>query len=57
VVRVATEDDQETLATARERLFGLVDQINTGEFPPRPHDPMMCTYCAYPSVCRKDYVE
>ena len=57
VVRVATQDDQETLATARERLFGLVDQINAGEFPPRPHDPMMCTYCAYPSVCRKDYVE
>lgn len=57
VVRVATRNDQETLASARERLFGLVDQITTGEFPPRPHDPMMCTYCAYPSVCRKDYVE
>ena len=27
-----------------------------GEFPPRPHDPMICRYCAYPSVCRKDYV-
>ena len=57
MVRMVTEDDQETLAAARERLFGLVDRINAGEFPPRPHDPMMCTYCAYPSVCRKDYVE
>ena len=57
VVRMAAGDDQEMLPTARERLFGLVDQINAGEFPPRPHDPMMCTYCAYPSVCRKDYVE
>jgi RecB family exonuclease len=57
VVRMAASDDLETLTTARERLFGLVDQINAGEFPPRPHDPMMCTYCAYPSVCRKDYVE
>jgi RecB family exonuclease len=57
MVRMATQDDQETLAAARARLFELVDQINAGEFPPRPHDPMMCTYCAYPSVCRKDYVE
>jgi RecB family exonuclease len=57
VVRVASSDDLETLATARERVFGLVDQINAGDFPPRPHDPVMCTYCAYPSVCRKDYVE
>ena len=57
VVRMAGRDDLETLTTARERLFGLVDQINAGEFPPRPHDPMLCAYCAYPSVCRKDYVE
>jgi RecB family exonuclease len=57
VVRVADAGDQEMLATARERVFGLVDQINAGEFPPRPHDPMICSYCAYSSVCRKDYVE
>lgn len=57
VVRMVSSDDVETLVTARQRLFGLVDQINAGEFPPRPHDPMMCTYCAYQSVCRKDYVE
>jgi RecB family exonuclease len=56
-VRVATSDDREMLENVRERIFGLVDQINAGEFPPRPHDPTMCTYCAYPSVCRKDYVE
>ncbi len=57
VVRVADAGDPEMLTTARERVFGLVDQINAGEFPPRPHDPMICSYCAYPSVCRKDYVE
>ena len=57
VVRVADAGDPEMLATARERVFGLVDQINAGEFPPRPHDPMICSYCAYASVCRKDYVE
>ena len=33
------------------------DQINAGQFPPRPHDPMICSYCAYSPVCRKDYVE
>jgi len=38
-------------------VFGLVDQINAGVFPPRPNDPIMCGYCAYSSVCRKDYVE
>jgi RecB family exonuclease len=56
-VRVATAGDDEMLETARDRLFDLVDQITDGQFPPRPHDPMMCSYCAYPSVCRKDYVE
>ncbi len=56
-VRVANAGDDEMLQTARGRLFDLVDQITAGEFPPRPHDPMMCSYCAYPSVCRKDYVE
>jgi RecB family exonuclease len=44
------------LAAARERLFALLDGIGTGEFPPRPHEPRLCGYCAYPSVCRKDYV-
>ena len=56
-VRVADAVDDEMLGNARERLFELVDRINAGEFPPRPHDPMICSYCAYSSVCRKDYVE
>jgi RecB family exonuclease len=56
-VRVANAGDLEMLETARDKVFGLIDQITAGEFPPRPHDSMMCTYCAYPSVCRKDYVE
>ena len=57
IVEVAADDDPRLLSTARERVFGLVDQINAGVFPPRPHDPIMCGYCAYSSVCRKDYVE
>ena len=44
------------LASARERLMAAVNGIEGGEFPVRPHDPIMCGYCAYASVCRKDYV-
>jgi RecB family exonuclease len=46
----------EILAAARTRVFTVVDGITGGEFPPRPHDPTICRYCAYASVCRKDYV-
>ena len=56
VVKAGAKDVNETLAAARQRLIALVDDIGSGVFPPRPHEPMMCTYCAYPSVCRKDYV-
>jgi RecB family exonuclease/inactivated superfamily I helicase len=56
VVKPGAADGEETLAEARERLFDLVAGIGRGEFPPRPHDPMICRYCAYASVCRKDYV-
>jgi hypothetical protein len=47
---------ESALAAARERLFALVDGIETGQFPARPHDPMKCTFCAFSTVCRKDYV-
>jgi ATP-dependent helicase/nuclease subunit B len=47
----------EVLAAARDRLFTAVDGIERGEFPARPHDPIICTYCAFVTVCRKDYVD
>jgi ATP-dependent helicase/nuclease subunit B len=56
VVKPGGADAAAVLDEARERLFGLVDGIGRGEFPPRPHDPMICRYCAYSPVCRKDYV-
>jgi RecB family exonuclease len=56
LVRSSKEAD-EVLAAARVRLLALVDRINAGEFPPQPYDPAICRYCAYASVCRKDYVE
>lgn len=56
-VRVVKDGQSEALAAAREQVFALVGRITAGEFPPRPHDPMMCSSCAYSSVCRKDYVD
>jgi len=44
------------LSDARARLFDIVDGIERGEFPARPYETRICSYCAYPSVCRKDYV-
>jgi RecB family exonuclease len=51
----APADD--VLNAARERLVAAVDGIERGEFPARPHDPIMCTWCAFVAVCRKDYVD
>jgi RecB family exonuclease len=56
VVRCGSAAD-EVLNAARERLHAAVDGIERGEFPARPHDPIMCTWCAFVAVCRKDYVD
>jgi RecB family exonuclease len=57
VVKAGGLDSGGALAAARDRVCEAVDGIAAGLFPPRPHDPMMCRYCAYSVVCRKDYVE
>ena len=54
--RQAGEPFPDALAAARRRLAAVVAGIGRGEFPPRPHDPIICRSCAYASVCRKDYV-
>ena len=56
VVKAGSADTEAPLRDARARLFDILDGIEAGLFPPRPHDEMICRYCAYPSVCRKDYV-
>jgi len=33
-----------------------IDGIETGRFPPAPAEEFRCTYCAFSSVCRRDYV-
>lgn len=55
-VKAGGADPSAPLNAARDRLFDILDSMGRGEFPPRPHDPMICSYCAYASVCRKDYV-
>jgi RecB family exonuclease len=49
-------DEETVLADARRRLLDIIDAIERGEFPARPYETRICSYCAYPSVCRKDYV-
>ena len=34
----------------------LAHLIARGEFPARPHEERWCRYCAYSSICRKDYI-
>jgi RecB family exonuclease len=57
VVGAGAADVAETLAEARGRLHEVLDGIARGEFPARPHEERWCRYCAYSSICRKDYIE
>ena len=50
------QDLGKAVREGQERFIAAVDGIERGEFPPRPDDPFLCTWCAYPTVCRKDYV-
>jgi putative RecB family exonuclease len=56
VVKAGDADSREALEGARTRLLQIVDRIGRGEFPPQPHDEILCDFCAYAAVCRKDYV-
>jgi len=49
-------DGAAVLASARARLLDAVDGVERGDFPPRPYELRLCASCAFPSVCRKDYV-
>jgi RecB family exonuclease len=57
VIDAGGGDAVATLTEARARLQAVLDGIARGEFPPRPYEPRWCRYCAYPSVCRKDYID
>lgn len=57
VVKAGDAARHRVLADARARLFEAVDGVARGEFPPRPYDTTICEWCAYATVCRKDYVD
>ena len=50
------QDMATALADGQERFIAAVDNIERGQFPPRPAEPYRCVFCDYPTVCRKDYV-
>jgi RecB family exonuclease len=56
VVKAGDDEPHEALEAARARLLHIVERIGRGEFPPQPHDEILCDFCAYAAVCRKDYV-
>jgi ATP-dependent helicase/nuclease subunit B len=56
IVKAAEGEPEKALGAARDRLRRILDRIAGGQFPPQPHDPIICDFCAYASVCRKDYV-
>ncbi len=46
VVKPGASEADEALSGARTRLLNVLAGIARGEFPPRPHDPMICRYCS-----------
>jgi RecB family exonuclease len=52
----SVDDIAAALADGQARLVAAVESIERGEFPVRPDEPYLCNWCAYPTVCRKDYV-
>lgn len=46
----------DALEEGQRRFLKTLDDVERGDFPPRPADMHICTICAYPTVCRKDYV-
>lgn len=49
-------DAEAVLARARARLVDVVDGVERGAFPPQPYELRLCASCAFPSVCREDFV-
>jgi RecB family exonuclease len=46
----------EAVADGQARFLDTVAAIESGAFPVNPEEPYRCQWCAYPTVCRKDYV-
>lgn len=44
------------LVDGQARFVSAVQGIESGAFPVQPAELFLCNWCAYPAVCRKDYV-
>ena len=56
-VSVPRRDIAGAMAEGEARVLDVVQAIEGGVYPPRPAEIFRCTFCPYPTVCRKDYVE
>ena len=50
------ESLERALRDGQQRLVDAIARIDAGDFPPSPVETWTCTRCAFPHVCRKDYV-
>ena len=55
-VPLAKRNFGRALTQGESRAIDVLEQITNGVFPVRPAEPRLCSNCAYPTVCRKDYV-
>jgi RecB family exonuclease len=53
---VELQSVSKAMSEGQERLLAVIDGVERGEFPVQPDEPFLCNWCAYPGVCRKDYV-
>ena len=53
---VELQNPAKAQAEGQARLLDALAAIERGEFPVQPDEPFLCNWCAYPGVCRKDYV-
>ncbi|MGZ8710156.1 MAG: RecB family exonuclease, partial [Thermoanaerobaculia bacterium] len=53
---VEVQNPAKAVAEGQEKLLAVIDAVERGEFPVQPDEPFLCNWCAYPGVCRKDYV-
>ena len=51
-----SEELRGRLGEAQGQMLDVLDGIAAGHFPPQPAERSLCNYCAFASVCRKDYV-
>jgi RecB family exonuclease len=52
----ASSSIEKALEAGQARFVETVTAIEAGTFPVDPDEPYRCQWCAYPTVCRKDYV-